>query len=109
MRYMPMHPGGLAMFVGIAGFVATLVVIAAIVAIVIVASRRRKGTGPVPPRPVVPPALQVLDERLARGEIEIDDYLNRKAALLGGAPGPSEWRPGPAEPSAATAPEADQA
>lgn len=107
MRYMPMYSGGLAMFVGFAAFVATLLVIAAIVAIVI-ASRRKKGLGPVPPRPMAPPALQVLDERLARGEIEIDDYLNRKAALLGGVPSPAEWRPGPTEPSAA-APGAEQA
>ena len=50
----------------------------------------------------MPPALQILDERLARGEIEVEDYMTRKAALLG-ASGPvtNEWTP--QQPPAATA------
>jgi hypothetical protein len=42
----------------------------------------------------MPPALQILDERLARGEIEVEDYMTRKAALLGNAgPVTNEWTP----------------
>ncbi len=43
------------------------------------------GPGPIPP---VPPAnaLQILDERLARGDLDVDDYLTRRAALLGDRP-----------------------
>lgn len=98
MRYLPMPGGGFAVFLGLAGFVTTLLLIAAAVAVLILVSRRTKHDDPAPPRPVAPPAVHILDERLARGEIEIDDYLNRKAALLGGVGGPSEWKPGPTEP-----------
>ena len=44
---------------------------------------------PTPPAPPVPPAAtrpaarDILDERLARGEIDIDDYHQRLAALAG--------------------------
>lgn len=67
--------------------------------------KRRKGTGagfvpgpPWPPgsdplpqpgqRPVPQPAnaMQILDERLARGDVDVDDYLTRRAALLGDRP-----------------------
>lgn len=50
-------------------------------------------------------ARALLDERLARGEIDPDDYLRRRA-LLDGAPGPATAPnapadPGPAGPTAA--------
>lgn len=72
------------MVAGIAGFLGALVLITLITLLVIFLVRRGK-THPAPTvfRPSLPPALQLLDERLARGEIEIDDYLNRKAAMLG--------------------------
>jgi len=78
---------------GIAGFVGTLLLIALITLLVIFIVKRSKG--PSHPRPghlpPLPPALQILDERLARGEIEIEDYQNRKAAMLG-APAPAaDW------------------
>jgi putative membrane protein len=38
--------------------------------------------GPVGP-PTMSSALQILEERYARGEIERDDYLRRKQDLLG--------------------------
>jgi putative membrane protein len=43
------------------------------------------GAGPVPVPPPVS-ALQILDERLARGDLDVDDYLTRRAALLGDRP-----------------------
>ncbi len=46
------------------------------------------GAPPGPPPGPQPPvnALQILDERLARGDVEVDDYLTRRAALLGDHP-----------------------
>jgi len=93
-------PGGsgLGILFGIAGFVGTLLLIALIVVLVVYFVRRRKsqpggqqGHSTASP---VSPALQVLDHRLANGEIEIEDYLNRKTALLAAAPQPAEWAPG---------------
>lgn len=59
------------------------------------------GWHPTPP-PFAPQppsaALQVLDERLARGDIDVDDYLTRRAALLGDRPNGSEFRPAPPAP-----------
>lgn len=39
---------------------------------------------PMPPQPG--DALRILDERLARGDIDVDDYLARRSALLGDRP-----------------------
>ncbi len=45
------------------------------------------GPHPGPPTPQPPlTAVQILDERLARGDIEVDDYLTRRAALTGDRP-----------------------
>ncbi len=104
MRYGPM--GGSAMLVGFGGFVFTLLVIGLVTALVIYLSKRNKqGPEPRPHHatrtmpPAMPPAMQVLDERLARGEIEIADYLERRAALLGQHPGATEWPPVPPQQS----------
>lgn len=94
--------GGSSMLWGFMGFIGTLVVLGLLTLLVIYLVKRSKGKrfGPGPMghphhRPPMPPALQVLDERLARGEIEVEDYMTRKAALLGSAgPVPNEWTPG---------------
>jgi putative membrane protein len=44
---------------------------------------------PAPPAPARPSARDILDERLARGEIDVDDYHQRIAALAGPATGPA--------------------
>lgn len=44
---------------------------------------------PAEPPPPTPTPEQVLAERLARGEIDVDDYRLRLAALHGGAPPPA--------------------
>lgn len=99
MRFGPMGGGmmGNGLLFGIAGFSFTLLVIGLITALVVLLVRRGKhGPGPRPnpgrpPFAFAPPALQLLDERLARGEIEVSDYLERKAAMLGEHPRPTEW------------------
>jgi uncharacterized membrane protein len=110
MRHVPM-PGasGMGILFGIAAFVATLLLIAIIVALVVYFVRRNKNQpGPVAGRrPPAVSALQILDERLASGQIEIDDYLNRKAALLGEPAKPTEWTPTPA-PDVTPPPTAEQ-
>jgi len=94
------------MVAGIAGFLGTLLVLALITALVIFLVRRGKNhPAPINVRPPLPPALQLLDERLARGEIEIDDYLNRKAAMLGApttAAEPAAWPEPGQDPTRAT-------
>ncbi|HRA76168.1 MAG TPA: hypothetical protein PLE12_08030 [Propionicimonas sp.] len=56
---------------------------------------RHPGHGPVP---AGPPALLILDQRLAAGEIEVEDYLTRRSALLGEAgPTANEWTPHPGD------------
>lgn len=97
--------GGSSLLWGFMGFIGTLVVLALLALLVVYLVKRAKGKkfGPGGPgplghhphhRPPMPPALQILDERLARGEIEVEDYMTRKAALLGsGGPVPNEWTP----------------
>lgn len=100
---------GGSMLWGFMGFIGTLVVMALIAVLVVYLVKRAKArklgvSGAAaggPPwahhphhRPPLPPALQILDERLARGEIEVEDYMTRKAALLGtNGPVPNEWTP----------------
>jgi uncharacterized membrane protein len=99
MRTMPGPSGGLHLLLGLAGFVGTLMLIAIIAAVIIYLVKRKKGTLGTPGFPLrhpgLPPAMQILDDRLARGDIDIEDYLNRKAALLGEVPKPNEWTPAP--------------
>lgn len=51
---------------------------------------RHHGHGPRPPFE----ALRILDERLARSEIDVDDYLTRRTVLLGDRPNGTEYDPG---------------
>lgn len=87
MRHFPgPYSNGMGLWFGIAGFIGTLLVIGLIVALVVILSRRNKQPGaPLAPQPAATAALQVLDHRLATGEIDIADYEARKAALLGTA------------------------
>ena len=102
MRHYP-GPGmnGSGMLFGMLGFIGTIVLLGLITLLVIYLVKRNQATagssagfGHPHHRPPLPPAVQILDERLARGEIEVEDYLTRKAALLG-ASGPvsNEWTP----------------
>ncbi len=96
MRYPPMPgPSGLGILFGIAGFVGTLLLIAIAVSLVIYFVRRNKNHPVAAPgqRPPAQSALQILDERLASGQIEIEDYQNRRAALLGEVPQSPQWTP----------------
>lgn len=108
MRYGPMGGGmaGHSLLFGVAGFIFTLLVIGLVTAFVVFLVKRSKhGPGPhrqhgrPPFAPLLPPALQLLDERLARGEIEVADYLERKAAMLGEHPRPTEWTAGETPPA----------
>jgi uncharacterized membrane protein len=90
------------MLYGMFGFIGTLVLLGLLALFVIYLVKRSKGKAgkpggfghAQPHRPPMPPAVQILDERLARGEIEVEDYMTRKAALLGSAgPVANEWTP----------------
>ena len=111
MRHIPGSGMG-SMLAGILGFFGTLTFLSLLALLVFFLIRRAKGQGaPTGPKgfhghhhgPPMPPALQVLDERLARGEIEIDDYVARRAAMLGTLPNENEWTP-PAAPQQPPAP-----
>jgi uncharacterized membrane protein len=90
-RLGPMHPG----FMLIGLLIAILVIVGAVFLIRALVRSSRKGpsanqlagqSGAVPPMvPVAPKpdkALQILDERLASGEIDTDEYRRRKDELL---------------------------
>ena len=106
MRHYP-GPGmyGGSMLWGFLGFIGTLVVLTLIALFIVYLVKKSKGKkfGPGPMahhhRPPMPPALQILDERLANGEIEVEDYMTRKAALLGSnGHVANEWVPQEAAP-----------
>ena len=113
MRHYP-DPGmnGSGMLFGMLGFIATIILLGLITLLVVYLVKRSKVGAGSPAdfghphhRPPMPPAVQILDERLARGEIEVEDYMTRKAALLD-ASGPvtNEWTPQqqPPSPTAST-------
>lgn len=102
MRHAPFHSGFAFWHFG-----SMLLLGLAIALLVIWLLKRRKGGQPhhlnhqgwhagPPPFPPQPPssALQILEERLARGDIDVDDYLSRRAALLGDRPNGTEFTPG---------------
>jgi putative membrane protein len=61
-----------------------LIVVAVVVGVILVVDRivRRPGR-PQPPSPVRSAALDELELRYARGEVSRDEYLQRRADLLG--------------------------
>lgn len=46
------------------------------------------GARPLPAAPPTPNALAILDDRLARGDLDVEEYRARRAALLEGFPPP---------------------
>lgn len=90
--------GGGSFIWGLMGFVGTLVVLALITLLVVFLIKRAKGGnfGPIltsSGASAPTSALQVLDERLAKGEIEVEDYLTRRSALMGEQAFKNEWVP----------------
>jgi putative membrane protein len=55
----------------------------AIVAVVVLLLRGRAGDHHELPAPRRPNAMEILDERFARGEIDRDEYESRRATLEG--------------------------
>ena len=51
-----------------------------------------------------PPAVRLLEERYARGEITREEFLDRRAVLLGQHPGSPPAAPPPSPPAAPPAP-----
>lgn len=106
MRHYPGGWSGAHMLFGFLGFIGTLVVLGLLALLAYYLIKKFKGKGSPEHRhghhrPPMPPALQILDERLARGEIEVEDYMTRKTALLGNAgPAANEWTPQPPPPDA---------
>ena len=88
------------MFAGFFGFLITLAVLSALAYLIFRAIKKRGGfeglrfDQPPGPRPADP--LSVLDDRLARGDIDVEDYRARRSALIDG--GLSSHNPGPVEP-----------
>jgi putative membrane protein len=58
----------------------------AVVTIIRQRDGQRLGGAQSPPPGGSPDPLQILDERLARGEIEVDEYTRRRDLLRGAGP-----------------------
>jgi putative membrane protein len=105
------------MFLGLAHLIVLKVLLLAAIALVVwlVVRKRRAGQPhlyghhhPGHAGPPATPAAQLLDERLARGEIDVEDYLSRRAALAGERPNGTEYRPAPEARRSHEAPAADE-
>lgn len=95
---------------GLIGFLVLAALVAAVIVLLVKLNRARAGAVAPGARPGVAPgvapaagpvpvprdALALLDERLARGDIDVADYEARRRALTGQpAPGASETRVDP--------------
>jgi putative membrane protein len=67
------------MWVGMAFWILTLLALIALVTWL--ALRSGAGARQEPPRPKVPAARAILDERYARGEIDDEEYRRRRSVL----------------------------
>lgn len=113
----PRGGGGFGFLHMIAGLVGTVIFLAILLGLAALAYKIARKKGWVSPRhrsghgghhrePGAPPpgppgpgeALRILDERLARGEIEIPDYLARRDALTGTSYPPFHQPPSPPKP-----------
>ncbi len=93
-----MGGGGSALGMMLHGLVSLAILAALIVAAIIIVKKLKKRSGGAPlftgfvgqqaAAPVDPQVegLRILNERLAKGEIEIDDYYQRRSALQGPDP-----------------------
>ena len=87
----PFHDGGMRHVIGLRGglFLVLLValLVVAIIALLLSMSRRRRdesrrGAGPSSSSGLGSGALRILDERLARGDLDVDEYTSRRKVLL---------------------------
>lgn len=76
------HDGPFFILWGLVGFVISLLVVGLVVWLVVALLRGSEGRGNARPTP----ALGVLEERYARGEISRDEFLERRAVLQGEEP-----------------------
>jgi putative membrane protein len=94
----PFHPRGMffhpGLFWGFGIFVilAQLALFVGLILLVVALLRRDRRPGVLPPRP---PALGILEERYATGEISRDEFLERRRVLTGtsapsGGAGPND-------------------
>lgn len=104
MRGPHFHGGGFGLMPMVGGLL-MLLALAGIAFLVVWMLQKRKALGPnflQPPAPPAPPAndpLAILDERLARGDIDVEDYRARRSALLdGGLPRNPTTEPPPPPP-----------
>ncbi|AKJ69388.1 hypothetical protein PATSB16_36900 [Pandoraea thiooxydans] len=75
------HPGGFGYgMMGGFGFLMMILLIVVFVAVVLMLTRRATGIGPER-HERRSKALDILDERYARGEIDADEYQRRRADL----------------------------
>jgi putative membrane protein len=71
---------------GGSGWVAMLIIVLLLIALAAgvvwaFVKNARPYAGATPARPEYPSAAEILDERLARGEIDLDEYRERRATL----------------------------
>lgn len=75
------HPGGFGYgMMGGFGFLMMILLIVIVVAVVVMLTRRASGIG-ADRQERRSPGLDILDERYARGEIDVDEYRKRRAEL----------------------------
>ena len=86
------------------GSLLTIVFWVAVIALIVTLVRGHSASEPSTGRSMTP-ALRILEERYARGEISREEFLERRAVLSGaGAPAPPPQGAGPAGPQEPTQP-----